>query len=609
VTILTLRNPHIGLAIPFVLTAIAVWQTSAWAGESKPAPELSITAISDHEVELAWSKYKRPLALERKLPNQNIFTQIAIFEPETHQYTDHNLPANVGITYRLKSIDSRNLDEYGPSKTVEISLPPPPPPSLTRIGIGTVKIGMEIPSRWARYITIQRKVGGTYKTTADIPNDSSYIDDHLATGSYEYYRILYRGEKNTSPPSPLDSIFLDFQPPGAFSYKLINDHTVQLSWRNAMQFPCSYQIEKKSPQGIEIVDIPDADSVWIDNHMPYQTYAYYRIRSKADGNHSNYSRPVTVYIVLSAITGLTADPIHDLVVHLNWSNPKDLASDYVLERSIDDEVFLPLAHLEGHILTYTDSLPQRGLQLRYRIAGVIEQGDRIYSNEASEYIPSLYAGMTYVATADSTPGFYMDACEATVEQYRDFCAATHRDLPSDPGFSDYPDYWQSSQQFPAVNVSWKDAIEYCNWRSTQLGLQAAYDDNGNMVDAGSGFRLLTTKMYLSALQQADQSDANFLGIEDDWSDVRRCASSAEDSRAIRNLLGNVWEWTEDSTESGARMILGGSYTTPKDMVSGIPGFSYLPDWKSPSIGFRCALLHIEAMEPVSNSTMTVKDPR
>ena len=48
---------------------------------------------------------------------------------------------------------------------------------------------------------------------------------------------------------------------------------------------------------------------------------------------------------------------------------------------------------------------------------------------------------------------------------------------------------------PVVNVTWQDAVEYCNWLSQQDGLPAAYESKGGqltlIVPATTGYRLPT----------------------------------------------------------------------------------------------------------------------
>ncbi len=79
--------------------------------------------------------------------------------------------------------------------------------------------------------------------------------------------------------------------------------------------------------------------------------------------------------------------------------------------------------------------------------------------------------------------FYIAKKELTFEAFDVFCRATKRDLPSDAGWG--------RGKYPVVNISWFDAIEYCNWRSEQEGLLPFYTIDKDKIDPNnehSGFR-------------------------------------------------------------------------------------------------------------------------
>ncbi|MCK4543831.1 MAG: SUMF1/EgtB/PvdO family nonheme iron enzyme, partial [Spirochaetales bacterium] len=70
--------------------------------------------------------------------------------------------------------------------------------------------------------------------------------------------------------------------------------------------------------------------------------------------------------------------------------------------------------------------------------------------------------------------FYMSKHEVTFEQYDRFCNETDRSKPDDEG-------WGRGNR-PVINVSWYDAVEYCNWLSEIEGLQKAYTIDKNTTD-------------------------------------------------------------------------------------------------------------------------------
>ena len=70
--------------------------------------------------------------------------------------------------------------------------------------------------------------------------------------------------------------------------------------------------------------------------------------------------------------------------------------------------------------------------------------------------------------------FYISKYEVTVGQYKEFCKATGHQFPSKPTRQWYEEHdnvrdWTWRDNYPIVNVSWYDAMEYCKWLSEQTG--------------------------------------------------------------------------------------------------------------------------------------------
>lgn len=86
-------------------------------------------------------------------------------------------------------------------------------------------------------------------------------------------------------------------------------------------------------------------------------------------------------------------------------------------------------------------------------------------------------------TFDSKPAhtvtvgsFYMSKYEVTFEEFDRFCYEITGYLHHDgfDGDSDYPPNSWGRGQRPAINVSWLDAVKYCNWLSLKEGYQQCY---------------------------------------------------------------------------------------------------------------------------------------
>ena len=160
-----------------------------------------------------------------------------------------------------------------------------------------------------------------------------------------------------------------------------------------------------------------------------------------------------------------------------------------------------------------------------------------------------------------TKPFYLGVCELTQAEYK----AVMGDNPSwysANGERKDQVAGQSTQQFPVENVSWLDAVQFCNKLSEKEGKKPFYEIDGPDIRVldwdGQGYRLPTEAEWEHACRANAPTPTRFsfgdnpveLGVYG-WfegnSDSRThlVGQKLPNSFGLYDMHGNVWEWCWD----------------------------------------------------------------
>ena len=135
--------------------------------------------------------------------------------------------------------------------------------------------------------------------------------------------------------------------------------------------------------------------------------------------------------------------------------------------------------------------------------------------------------------------------EVTNEEYAKFINATGRKAPSNWGNNTYP---SGLAKYPVTNVSYNDAVAYCNWLSKN--------------DSSATYRLPTEKEWEQAAGHMPK-DADFNAGEHKGITVVNSYSNTLSASGAINMWGNVWEWTSTSRTDGTKAIKGGAWDSKR----------------------------------------------
>jgi formylglycine-generating enzyme required for sulfatase activity len=179
-------------------------------------------------------------------------------------------------------------------------------------------------------------------------------------------------------------------------------------------------------------------------------------------------------------------------------------------------------------------------------------------------------------------GFFMGKTEVTQGEYRAVIGTNPSGMFGDT--------------LPVENISWYDAVEYCNKLSLKEGLTPVYSGSNDNITCNfttNGYRLPTEAEWEYAARGGNRDSLAFsyaggnsvgvLGWYNNNSEkhIREVGTKSPNSLGLYDMSGNVWEWcwdwygpyssTEQSDPKGAqrgsyRVTRGGSWNSSADQL-------------------------------------------
>lgn len=220
--------------------------------------------------------------------------------------------------------------------------------------------------------------------------------------------------------------------------------------------------------------------------------------------------------------------------------------------------------------------------------------------------------------------FLLSSTEITNELYLRFCNETDRSYPPQVNLPGVKDTFQQFPDHPVVNVTWYNAVDFCNWLSDISSVPRAYDEQYRLINM-AGIRLpleseweraatLASGIYPWGTESPFPELANF-GVEKVEADTKKpytqpVASYPPTPGGFYDLAGNVWEWCSDwytetpgqhAINSEMKCIRGGSWCDPAEKLRSTWRGKLTPSIRLSTVGFRIARSFPEGLMPGNNA--------
>lgn len=162
-------------------------------------------------------------------------------------------------------------------------------------------------------------------------------------------------------------------------------------------------------------------------------------------------------------------------------------------------------------------------------------------------------------------------------------------------------YTEVGDNLPVADVSWYDAVRYCNELSKKEGRTPAYIIEGSVVTwaySSNGYRLPTEEEWeyaagdRGATLYSGTSDLYSLGLyawydENSGDRPQNVKSKKANGLGLYDMSGNVWEWCWDKYEdTEQRVARGGSYHFDSSCCTVSTRNSFYPTFRMSYTGFR-----------------------
>ena len=261
--------------------------------------------------------------------------------------TDPNAVMTVTIQYA-------DMDDPSPTyqgRPAAMSEPTTMTPAVANLVASAVSTS-EIDLTWtlnapnASAIEVDRSTDGinwTSVTNSLSGTATSYADaTGLSEASHYYYRVRAVQPGGPSAYTNSADTWTLASAPGNLTVKAVGADEIDLSWSSAAGGVTGFHIQRSEDGGTTYEDLGVVDAgttTYQDQDITEGTTYTYQISAITDGGEGAFSSASSASAGPLAPADLTANAVSDTQIDLNWDDPSDFSTGYIIERADDSGNF------------------------------------------------------------------------------------------------------------------------------------------------------------------------------------------------------------------------------------------------------------------------------
>jgi len=361
----------------------AVSATTALA----PPSELTATAVSASEIDLAWSDDSVTATgyeVDRSIDGVNFTSQTKDLSADTSTYSDTGLAAGSHFYYRVISLAGEQAS-VASNRADDITTPPSSTGATATANSSSATLTWSIAPGATAY-EVDRNVDGTWVDVGDVTGGSTttFTDSALQENTTFSYQIIAENNAGQSAPTAVSAatpVALPAAPSGLQAIPL-SPTSVELIWTNNADNEQSFKIDYTDniitkPWTTLTTTVPAGTTYYIDNSVSstsgrsYQVFAHNSAGDSLSYSQASAVIPAEPHALLdkpAAPSGLNYTP-SAANISLTWTaSPSTSVTSYWVERQAPGGNWGVIARTAG--TTATDTPGLIGVDYGYRIVAV-----------------------------------------------------------------------------------------------------------------------------------------------------------------------------------------------------------------------------------------------